>query len=213
MQQLRLEELLRYTLSGALFLVALLLRGSSIQVGSWTAQNVLGDATKALGLVLLVGSLIYTLHRAVIFPWLLFPSALTLAAVIGAYKFTGDIWVPFRISRIEQEMDSDRFGLRTKKDVLFDVWSEWGSQVHFLYCSAQAVLLAIAFGHILGGYQHLRVLLVMFVVLLAAGLIHQASLIYRVNVVWKERIRNALAAPTANATWERNVESKVIPEA
>jgi hypothetical protein len=175
MQKLRLEELLRYTLSGALFLIALILRGPSLQVGSWTTANGLGEATKALGLVLLVGSVIYSVHRAIVFPFLLFPIALSLASLIGARGFSWEIWVPFRVSNAERQMDDDRFALRARKDTLFDVWSEWGSQVHFLYCSAEAVLLALVIGHVLGGYEHRKTLLAILALLLAAGLIHQVN--------------------------------------
>jgi hypothetical protein len=199
MQKLRLEELLRYTLSGALFLVALMLRWPTISLGPLRADKGLGEASKALGLVLLVGALIYSLHRAIVFPCLLFPTALSFASLIGAYPFSRKFWIPFTVSDVERRMDDDRFALRAQKDTLFDVWSEWGSQVHFLYCSGEAVLLALGIGHILGGYEHRKMLLVTSGILLTAGLISQVNLIYRVNAVWKASIESKLRSVPATA--------------
>jgi hypothetical protein len=142
--------------------------------------------------------LIYSFHRAIVFPLLLFPIALTLPALFGGYKFDRKIWMPFRVSDIEQQLDADRFELRERKDVLFDVWSEWAAQVHFLYCSAQAIFLALAVGHVLRGYNHRGLLLVGAISLLAGELISQLSLIYRATVVWKQRIAEKLSKTVPN---------------
>ena len=184
MRSLRLEELLRYGLSGALFLVALLLRAPFAQTAPWVTTPGMGEVSEALALALLTGSLIYTFHRAVVFPWLLFPTALSLPALFGVYKFEKKFWIPFRVSDAEKQLDHDRYALRDQKAVLFDVWSEWAAQVHFLYCSGQAILFALAIGHILGGYNHRRLLLLLAISLLAAGLAHHVALICRAMTAW-----------------------------
>ncbi len=198
MPNLRLEELLRYTLSGGLFLVAVLLSSPFLHQISWTTAG-FGDTTKSLGLVLLVGALIYSFHRAVVFPLVLFPIALTFPAIFGAYKFERKFWIPFHVSNVEKRLDDDRFGLRERKTVLFEVWSEWGAQVHFLYCSSQAILLALFIGRLSHRSEHSRLLAVVAASLLAAGLVSQISLVYRATVVWKDAIREGLSKIPPNS--------------
>lgn len=107
--------------------------------------------------------------------------------------FDRKIWIPFRL-------DAERFALLERKDVLFDVRSEWGAQVHFLYCRGEAIVLALVIGHALGGYNHCRLLLVGAIFLLASGLAHHLSRIYRATVVWKQTIADKLSKKMPDQT-------------
>jgi hypothetical protein len=142
MQQFRIDELLRYALCGGLFLATFLVaHPSSPEI--LTQTRGIGDATVLLGIVLLIGSLIYTMHRAITFHLILYPLAWGILALFRVYPFEWGMVIPFRLSRVERDLDRWRLSLCRSQDPLYAVIAEWGAQVHFLYCSALAILLAL----------------------------------------------------------------------
>lgn len=185
MQQLRLEELLRYAFSGALGMIAVFLTHPTLEV--FSPNRSIADATLVIGLVLLTGSLIYTLHRAVVYPVLYRAALLTLAAC-RVFPFSRDLLVPYRQARIELEMDQWRLKLRREKDPMHGHIAEWGAQVHFLYCSALAILLALYLGRFLPGPADAgatRILLWSSALLAGSGMVSHLRLIYMISRVWK----------------------------
>lgn len=146
MEKLKLQELLRYAFSGALFYLAL---GLAYLPKEWLSPiNVSGGyATLAIGLVLLTGSLLYTLHRALTFPFIFFPGVLLVLALLGKYKLEWKIVIPFLESNAELNVDRYRLRLRhelgQKGKALHAMLDEWSAQIHLLYCSSMAVGLAL----------------------------------------------------------------------
>ena len=146
MEKLKLQELLRYAFSGALFYLALGLvylckeELSPINVSA-------GYATLAIGLVLLSGSLLYAMHRALTYPFIFFPGALLVLSLFRLYQFEWRILIPFLESNAELEVDRCRLRLRhepgKKGEALHAMLDEWSAQVHFLYCSSIAIGLAL----------------------------------------------------------------------
>lgn len=124
-------------LSGALFYMALVLTHPSKLEMVGKIQG-LGGATILVGLVLLTGSLVYTLHRALPFPLLLFPLALLSLMAFKIFPRGS----PFRTA---SDLDIWRLEGRGKDDLLHRVTAEWGAQVHFLYCSSFTVLPGLCF--------------------------------------------------------------------
>jgi hypothetical protein len=141
-QQLKLDDLLRYGFCGGLFVLTLLLVHPASSEKLSQAKSV-GEAGLLLGLVLLIGSLIYTLHRALTYPLVLFKLAALVVAIFGGFKFELALVIPFFQTKLERDMDGWRLELRRKQDALSGVIAEWGAQVHFLYCSGLSVLLAL----------------------------------------------------------------------
>lgn len=149
MQQLRIEDLLRYGFSGGLLFIALYI------TFSWGPQAIVPfsgvtEVTLVLGVVILTGSLIYTVHRAILYPLLLFPLALVAAAALGSWPFDRDMVIPMRQSEVELHLERMRMQMRRQLDPLDVMFSEWGAQVHFLHCSWLAIILATQLGRFVG---------------------------------------------------------------
>jgi len=145
MEQFKIHDLLRYGFSGALFFLALLLT-KAIQLDDLAKFQGLTQATMATGLVLLAGTLIYTIYRASFFPILLYPLALLILSVFRAYPFEWSFIIPFKESHAELEVDEWRFSLLRDKSPLAPHFAEWAAQIHFLYCSSIAVSFALWLG-------------------------------------------------------------------
>lgn len=137
MKELGLLELLRYALSGGIGIAVLFLTypASTCFV---TGMDPAKEATLILGSVLLVGTLIYNTHRAMLFPvFLRWVGFLTPGS-----NFTwGRFFWPWQPSESELEVDHWRWKQPEKKR-----WDEWGAQTHSLYCSAWAILVALLLG-------------------------------------------------------------------
>ncbi len=151
MKDLKLEELLRYGLSGGLLLLVLLLMHPNWRDGLAKASGIGGTAI-LIGVTLLAGSLIYALHRA-----LAYRVVLTMAVFIliccRVYDWESRIILPFVPSKMELGMDRWRLALRQRQDVMDPFTAEWGAQVHLLYCSAWAILLGMVLGPLLPNCQ------------------------------------------------------------
>lgn len=152
MEKLKLEELLRYAFSGALLLISLVLTHPKEKWGPVlgvdpTVVKGIGDATVIIAFVLLIGSSIYVLHRAVAYP-ILWRLALGVLVGCRTYRGSRDMLFLYRISAEEARLDLWRLGLKTWAPIRASFLSEWGAQVHFLYCSGWAILVA----RILGSY-------------------------------------------------------------
>ncbi len=159
---LTLEQWLRYGFSGAVGLIAFVWIKSPLLVlgptGSQQAQQAsilpfqvgAGTITLLLGLALVIGTFVYALHRAVIYPLLYGFVLLFLALWRHGTDFEWDLLIPLRPSGTEirfyewhwRSLKQDRF------------WAcrlaEWGAQMHFLYCCAWAAALAVVLGFLLG---------------------------------------------------------------
>lgn len=179
MQPLRIEDLLRYTFSGGLFVLTLILVHPIWWNKIPTIQGV-GDATVMIGLVLLAGSLIYTLHRALTYPFLFFPATLCFACIFRAFPFEAAICIPFQTSTLELDFDRWRYRLRREQDPLNVVLADWGAQVHFLYCSGLAIVSALLLGWVMPVPENvlaLRVFSSVAIIALLAGFVHNLRLL------------------------------------
>jgi hypothetical protein len=143
MKELGFQDLLRNALSACVGIGAFLfmypcgacLLGS--MVGSGESA---GRVTLILGSILTIGTLIYTIHRALAYP--------VVFRVIGlvAIKYRNHpwwIWWPFQPTA--EELEVDRWRWQLGRDQI-DRWDRWGAMTHFLYCAAWATLLARCVG-------------------------------------------------------------------
>ena len=178
MKDLKLEELLRYGFSGGLLLVVLLLMHPS-----WSdvlKASGIGGTTILIGVPLLAGSLIYTLHRALAYR-LVLTLALLFLICIRVYHWDRGILLPFYTSKTELEIDRWRLKLWATEDLMQQFTAEWGAQVHLLYCSAWAILLGMVLGPLFLNCQSIishRTYWVAFAVLLFAAFWHHVRLLW-----------------------------------
>jgi hypothetical protein len=145
---------MRHGFSGGLFLIVLLLEDPCRNVYLHKLGEISTTAV-LVGVALLVGTLIYTFHRALIYR-LIFAIAQTiltksLQKYFRASQFRWSIWwPPFLSSPMQEKIDYWRLALRArsvpKEDPVVRFTDEWGAQVHFLYCSAWAIIIAMFFG-------------------------------------------------------------------
>jgi len=190
-EKLKLQELLRYAFSGALFYLALGLVYLSKEEQCPISVSV-GYATLAIGLVLLSGSLLYTMHRALTYPFIFFPGTLLVLSLFGKYQFEWKILIPFLESSAELEVDRCRLRLRhelgQKGEALHAVLDEWSAQVHLLYCSSMAVGLALC-ARVYWCPHNLiawKILLVIALVFLVGAIFHHLRLLIRIKTLQGE---------------------------
>ncbi len=140
MDKLNLNELLRYGFAGALFLISLV---SSFKEAQEIISKLPSDffgATTVLGVVLVGGSLLYAVHRAVLYP--IIYQLQSMVVYRNKYVDTQ------KLDALRNWMLLD--GSVSKIQNLFSIGlGNGGSQVHFLYCSLWAITLSLTLGAIL----------------------------------------------------------------
>ncbi len=176
MKELGLQELLRYALSGGIGIAVLLLiyPAAACSIKNMEAAK---ETTLILGSVLLIGTLIYNIHRALLFP--------VLFRIVGLFTlpwtFTGALLIPWLPSDHELRVDRWRWEHLNGKSRR---WDEWGAQTHFLYCAAWAVLAALLLGKRIWGQadcRPLRIFWILFTITLLAGLVNNYRLLYSIS--------------------------------
>jgi hypothetical protein len=142
MKELGLLDLLRYALSGGIAVAVLFLAHPS-QACYVIGMDGAKAATLLIGSVLLIGTLIYNIHRA-----LLFPIFLRYLGFFANWTFKWSEVLPWKPSESELRIDRWRWNhqeARRKR------WDEWGAQTHSLYCAAWATIAALLVGKYLWG--------------------------------------------------------------
>jgi hypothetical protein len=157
-KELNLGEWSRYGFSGGLFLIVFLLAHPTWSCYLWSSTGgaAILAGTALLFSTLVFGSLIYAIHRAVLYRLLFALALLCLCrrkvyeyeSAIRVYEWQCDIVKPLVPSKIELAIDDWRASLRgtTDKDPIFRFVDGWATQVHLLYCSAWAVLFGMFLG-------------------------------------------------------------------
>jgi len=142
--QLKLEELLRYGVAGAVGLLAFVLCFSGWVDLAKTVPAVT-QASVLVGVAFALGTLLYAIHRAFLYP-LIYRLVLGVLVAFQVYNFDKRLLVPFLPSLLEVRVDLLRWKRAKDEDYAQPRLAEWGAQVHFLYCSSWAVLLALELG-------------------------------------------------------------------
>jgi len=142
MKDLGLLEMLRYALSGGIGMAVLFLTypAAACRIRGMDATK---ETTLVLGVVLLIGTLIYNVHRALVYP--IFQRI--LGTIVRDWKFDWKKWWRNLIIYLpsEAELSVDRWRWEhSEKDR--KRWDEWGAQIHSLYCAAWAIILALKVG-------------------------------------------------------------------
>jgi hypothetical protein len=142
-----------------------------------------GEVTLVLGAILVFGSLVYNIHRA-----LLFPPFFRAIGLITIFPKIPDgnrfiqfchFWWWWRPSKAEIDLDRWRWKRLAKHR---DRWDVWAAHAHFLYCAAWATLLAFIVGLCKWGWPGCRAWLILAAVfLLIAGMVNNYRLLYSMN--------------------------------
>ena len=129
MMDMSLGELLRYGLAGGNLAALFYLRYRP------ELPSVDGIETSAmvLGASLLVGAIVYSVHRALPYPFVMFPIALRIAGYRSSLR----------------EFEKTRDAAMDKNTRVQRHASEWGAQVHFLYSLCWSTLLVPLIGSFL----------------------------------------------------------------
>jgi hypothetical protein len=147
MQQLKLEELMRYVLAGAVGLVALLLGFCDVPKVVGTVAGVT-QASLLLFVALALGSIAYAVHRSLIYPMLYHLGLLVLVA-FRVYALDPRLFWLFAPARLELSLDFLRWK-RSEDHYAQPRIAEWAAQVHFLYCSGWTTFFILWLGSRLG---------------------------------------------------------------
>jgi hypothetical protein len=184
MDKFSLDELLRYFLAGGLSFATMLLAYEFNQ-GPELAESSIAITSVA---VVLLGSLIYVLHRAIIYPLL--------------YRYLGWpfrrqwprcwAWLPYLCDQNDVEIDKERWSRRNHPQSVRGNLAEWGSQVHYLYCATWAVTIGLVAGEQFATAVRSKAQIAFWWlagILLAAAIIHHLRFLYfdsRVSALEKQ---------------------------
>ncbi len=146
MPALSFGKYLRFALSGAVFFAAVALladdAGREPRFARVYEVSNLGDATLLVGACLLVGTIVYALHRALLYVVVLRVLQLVLA-VLCITKWRSVLLCPFRPTPFEHRLRRGLWRAAEKDPFTHKQVTGWGDQVHLLYCAAWAILLAL----------------------------------------------------------------------
>jgi hypothetical protein len=185
MKELGLQNLLRYAFAGGIAVASFLLMYPNLICPTALCSFHIDGAegvTLILGLVLIAGTVIYNVHRALVFPIF--------------YRITGLLTLPYACALsllnpwrpAERELEVDNWRWSHDKNARRR-WDEWGAQTHFLYCAAWAIPAAWLAGKFLISTscraEHGLFFLFLFAVTLLAGWVNNYRLLYTINVEMK----------------------------
>jgi hypothetical protein len=188
MKELGLQELLRYALSGGVGIASLLLMypGLACLVGHIDSAEV----TLLLGAILVLGTLIYNIHRGLLFPLIFRCVGLRTLYEKNTPRQFGNPWKP---SEREIEIDRWRWKLTNEKRLR---WDAWASHTHFLYCAGWATLASFIFGFCIDGSPSCQAWWILGVLLFlsfSAAWANNYRLLYSINAEMKRETESFTA--------------------
>lgn len=158
MKELSIDDLLRYGLAGGNFLLLYFIQYEP----EIPFSGELSKSAAILGISLLVGGILYVLHRAIPFPLFLLPMALHL----GGYREPTSTWDNFRAQQMAVS------GVKNQ------AVGEWGAQVHFLYTLCWSTILVPVLGWTSDGQSYST-----FAVCLLASIYFMAGTVHNTRLV------------------------------
>lgn len=179
MKDLTLDELLRYVFAGGIALLTLYFshRGAFENRGS---GNAFFDTSVLGAVALIVGSLIYSLHRALLYP--LVYRVLTWLLYVRKKKRSerhGLKCCPYTPTELEFNLDIEGWKRNQNEKSMQKNLNSWATQVHFLFCSTWAVVVGLFVGWIaMGKPAHLIPLAVLTCLTAVAACVHDWRFLY-----------------------------------
>lgn len=178
---LNLNELFRFFFAGAL---GILWFGFT----TWDYSTAYGLEIKDLGTAFLValisGSVIYSIHRSLIYP-ILYKLTLITLCIFRMARWDWLLLIPYYPSKLEKDRDFARWKFNQNDKSIIKNLKEWGSQIHFLYCSSWAIILSTwmaKYCNWISESNH-SISRIAIIVLLTASVIHHIRyMIYESNI-------------------------------
>lgn len=176
MHEFRLSDALRYGLPGGLFLLVAALTYPDIRRTVGAGGGLL-EATVLAGASLLIGTVIQTLHRAFVYPFIY--RIFLVLYVDGRRPDFNDLRSCYTPCETELKVLEARWRFTATNDRIADRLADWGAQVHFLYGTAWAVAGGALLPKLAGMTAESRICamsLSLGVLLAVSGLIHDRRL-------------------------------------
>src|SRR6266446_6070641 len=131
-----LNQAFRYFLAGAFYMVLARWLGQPLERSlKFTEESRPGDWQVFLVLSLVIGSLTYCLHRAVVYP--IFRRIIICVLIHRARS--AKAWIPWWPLDVESELTGQRIkGVKT-----LEYFYGWSGEVHFLYMAAELSFFAL----------------------------------------------------------------------
>lgn len=176
---LNIGDYLRFVFAGGWYLIALLLMHNKYFIDFYK-----DNSGPLIILALIIGALIYSFHRAIVFP-LLYKVLLFLfrnSKTVGRDRL---LWIPFYPSKLEIELDIKRWRERKDRKSVINNLTEWSSQIHFLYCTAWAFLLALLSNRYINDKNQNNINLVwgLFIVILISSFVsHLRNFVFEIKI-------------------------------
>jgi len=185
LKELKLQELLRYALSGGVGLAAFAAAFPSVRLKIAGLEK-LAEAALILGVALVLGSFIYSIHRALVYP-LLYRFCLIVLVAFHVHRFETRLLLPYIPAPLEVRLDFSRW--KREAHWATSGISEWGAQIHFLYCSAWSILAMVGLGKLLGSAdpRFAKLTLVVALVSVGAAFLSNCRLAYYDSLVAREQ--------------------------
>jgi hypothetical protein len=141
MEKLKTNDLLRYAFSGGITLFTLfILCNCSLSIKMMGNEYL--NATFLGVLAFIIGSLIYSLHRAILYP-ILYRIVLIIFCLTKRYQWDTDMLIPWRPAKLELDLDINRWKRRKENNSIQNDFYDWGSQIHFLFTTFWGMLTAL----------------------------------------------------------------------
>jgi hypothetical protein len=138
---LNIQDYIRFAFSGGWFLLStIILNYKNINI----PQDI-GSISFGISILLfcmLIGTLIYSIHRSILFPNL-YKVMQILFSIEKKIVFDNKSILPFFPSNQEKQFDIRRWKSRKNENSNIGKLTEWSSQIHFLYCTTWSLFISL----------------------------------------------------------------------
>lgn len=194
MKELSIGDVLRYVLAGGAFLLAAAVVHDFHALRTAPIDS-LGGASVIIGVSAVTGAILYSFHRALVFPFIQRAQIKCLKKTPPEIK--ENLKVCTLVSEAEITWDKARWADRDRNGNTKNL-KEWADQIHFLYATSQALLFGVLFDLIAPGgltlscsanINFLAISIVVFALfLLLAGFVsHKRYLTWEAGILWQAK--------------------------
>ena len=187
--QLNYNEYLRYTFAGGFGVLTYLYLNPTVRQTLFDEKGTLKDSLFLILLSLLLGSFLYAVHRAFLYP-ICYKLNLIILRISGKIKTTTS-WDSFILTQDEvKTQDFRRWKQRANPKSFASNLLDWSAQIHFLYCCVWAMWVSYLFTKELPTDNFLTkkwvfVTVMLFIISLRN---HYRSLLYDLDIVNHDEI-------------------------
>lgn len=189
--QLNYNEYLRYTFAGGFGVLTYLYLNPTIRQTLFDENGTIKDSLFLVLLSLLLGSFLYAVHRAILYP-ICYKLNLIILRISG--KTNNDLsWVKFIFTQDEvKRQDFRRWKQRANPKSFASNLLDWSAQIHFLYCCVWAMWLSFIFTENITTDNFLKKNWLLFTIILFVISLrnHYRSLLYDIDIVKHDQIEN-----------------------